>query len=222
MLARIMHRKSQKNVITRACLLSRGSSIDGTDLALDPIRPRPAAEQLVHELTSRLEDAKRKFNALEARTIIAAPIWQGRRFTTQPDLCFVLMPFADVFDTQKVYSEYVKPTVEACGLRCLRADDVYGVSGVMQSIWEAINQSRVIIADVTGRNANVFYELGIAHTLGKPVVIMTQSMNDVPFDLKHLRCIVYEYKPRTIERFQDSLTKTLTMVLETPATDVEV
>lgn len=210
-----------KNVITRACLLSRSSSIDANDLSLEAIRPRPAAEQLVHELTPRLQDAERQLNTLVARTIIAAPIWQGRRFATQSDLCFVLMPFSDDLDVQKVYVEYVKPTVEACALRCLRADNVYGVSGIMQSIWEAINQSRVIIADVTGRNPNVFYELGIAHTLGKPVVMMTQSMNDVPFDLKHLRCIVYDYKPRAIERFQDTLTKTLTTVLETPPTDVE-
>ncbi len=92
---------------------------------------------------------------------------------------------------------------------------------MMQSIWETINKSRVIIAEMTNRNPNVFYQLGVAHALGKPVVMVTQSMDDVPFDLKHLRCIVYEYRPRAIERFQDTLARTLTTVLQTPVTDVD-
>jgi nucleoside 2-deoxyribosyltransferase len=55
-----------------------------------------------------------------------------------------------------------------------------------------INQAAFIIADVTGRNPNVMYELGIAHTLGKPVIIITQEINKIPFDFKHLRHYVYE------------------------------
>jgi len=113
--------------------------------------------------------------------------------------------------------QQLKNAVKSCDLRCIRADDIYGVSGIMQSIWEAINSSRVIIAEMTDRNPNVFYELGIAHTLGKPVIMITQSIDDVPFDLKHLRCIEYEYKPHAIKSFTDALIKTLNNVLRTPA-----
>jgi nucleoside 2-deoxyribosyltransferase len=84
----------------------------------------------------------------------------------------------------------------------------------MQSVWESVNRARLIIADMTERNPNVFYELGIAHTLGKPVIMITQSMDYVPFDLKHLRCIVYDYKPGTISRFEQVLEKTVRRVLE--------
>lgn len=210
-----------RNVITRACLLSSGPTIDDADLSLDPLRPRNASEQIISELKARLTFAERRLKTMSAVTIVASPIWQGKRISTEADLCFVLMPFADIQDVQKVYQEHVKPTVEKCGMRCIRADDIYDVSGVMQSIWEAMNRSRVIIAEMTNRNPNVFYELGIAHTLGKPVVMITQSMGDIPFDLKHLRCIEYKYKPRAIERFQDTLVRTLTTVLETPVTDVD-
>lgn len=210
-----------KNAITRACLLSSGPVIDDTDLALDPIRPRPAADQIIVELKTHLARAEERLATLSALSLVASPIWEGRRFSAESDLCFVLMPFAAVDDIQKVYVEHTKPAVEKCGMRCMRADDIYGVSGVMQSIWEAINKSRVVIAEMTGRNPNVFYELGIAHTLGKPVIMITQSMNDVPFDLQHLRCVMYEYKPRAIERFEDALTRTLTTVLQTPVVAIE-
>lgn len=211
-----------KNVITRACLLSSRSVIDGSDLALDPIRPRPAADQVIVELKTRLDRAEERLATLSALSIVASPIWENRRFNTENELCFVLMPFAGIDDLQKVYGEHIKPTVEKSGMRCIRADDIYDVSGVMQSIWETINKSRVVIAEMTGRNPNVFYELGIAHTLGKPVIMITQSMDDVPSDLRHLRCIKYEYKPRAIERFEDALIKTLTTILQTPPVTLEI
>lgn len=211
-----------KNIITRACLLSKGKRIEVDDLSLEPVRERPAAEQVIQELKLRLADTENQVSTLTALTIVASPIWEGRRFVTEPDLCFVLMPFNRTHDIQRVYTDHVKSTVELCGMRCVRADDIYDVAGVMQSIWDAINRSRVVIAEMTGRNPNVFYELGIAHTLGKPVIMITQSVDDVPFDLKHLRCLVYEYKPKAIERFQDALKRTLTTVLQTPIADVIV
>jgi nucleoside 2-deoxyribosyltransferase len=85
----------------------------------------------------------------------------------------------------------------------------------MQSVWEGINRAGIVIADMTERNPNVFYELGIAHTLGKPVVMITQSMEFVPFDLKHLRCLVYDYKPAKISRFEEALRRTILTVIET-------
>jgi hypothetical protein len=126
------------------------------------------------------------------------------------------MPFAEDRDVQAVYRNHVKSVVEdRCGLRCERADDICGVHAVMQSVWESINRARLIIAEMTGRNANVFYELGIAHTLGKPVIMITQCIDDVPFDLRHLRCVAYEYKPGRIDKFQESLERTIKTVLAT-------
>ncbi len=59
--------------------------------------------------------------------------------------------------------------------------------------------AKYIIADLTGRNPNVFYELGIAHALNKKSNPLTQDLTDVPFDLKHIRCIVYEDSIQELE-----------------------
>jgi hypothetical protein len=171
-------------------------------------------ENIVGHLHAQLDEARKEVDLLKHNSISADPIWEGRWFPVETDYCFVLMSFADVRDLQKVYVNHVKPTIEGrCQLRCERADDIHDVSGVMQSVWEGINRARIIIADLTERNPNVFYELGIAHTLGKPVIMITQSMDYVPFDLRHLRCIVYEFKPGSINKFEDALEKTVQRVL---------
>ena len=61
----------------------------------------------------------------------------------------------------------------------------------MQDVVSLIDRSRVVICDCTGRNPNVFYEIGIAHTLGREVILITQSQEDIPFDLRHLRYVPY-------------------------------
>lgn len=110
--------------------------------------------------------------------------------------CFVLMPFARSFDA--VY----QTVSEACAsphllLACNRADDFYNPGYIMEDILMGIAGADFIVADVTGKNPNVFYELGIAHSWkdASSVVIITQSLDDVPFDLRHMRCIVYRDDP---------------------------
>jgi hypothetical protein len=66
----------------------------------------------------------------------------------------------------------------------------------MNDIWSMIFSSSVIVAECTGRNPDVFSEIGIAHTLGKPVVLLTQNEYDIPFDAKHIRYLRYEYTLR--------------------------
>ena len=62
---------------------------------------------------------------------------------------------------------------------------------MMQDVVSLIDRSRVIICDCSTRNPNVFYEIGIAHTLGREVILITQSETDIPFDLRHLRYVQY-------------------------------
>ena len=99
------------------------------------------------------------------------------RPSVDPHLCFVLMPFTEAFD--RYYKTILKPTVESTGFRCVRADGIYG-QAIMTDIWDSIWQAAVVIADVTGKNPNVNYELGICHALGVPTVIITQSLKHVP------------------------------------------
>jgi len=104
------------------------------------------------------------------------------------DLISVMMPFNSDFDN--VY-ETLRNTAENIRLNCLRADDIWEHDAVIQDVVSLICRSKVVVCDCTGRNANVFYEAGIAHSLGKDVILITQSHDDIPFDLRHLRYIHY-------------------------------
>lgn len=120
---------------------------------------------------------------------------------------FVLMPFSS--DLKEVYEDHIKNVAASLNLKIARADDFFSASAVMQDVWNAISKSRLIIADCTGRNPNVFYEIGLAHTIGKPVILITQNNEDVPFDLRHIRYITYEYTPHGIKKFEADLAHTI-------------
>jgi len=112
----------------------------------------------------------------------------SRSEVVDPRLVSVMMPFSMEFNE---VSGVIRATCDDVGLRCLRADDIWENDAVIQDIVSLINRSKVVICDCTGRNANVFYEIGIAHTLGRDVILITQNGDDIPFDLRHLRYITY-------------------------------
>jgi len=103
-------------------------------------------------------------------------------------LVSAMMPFDAGFTA--VYDN-IKAAAEKVRLRCRRADDIWENPAIIQDIVSLIDRSRVIICDCTGRNPNVFYEIGIAHTLGREVILITQNPEDIPFDLRHLRYVPY-------------------------------
>ncbi len=103
--------------------------------------------------------------------------------------CFVIMPFGGLFD--RYYLNIFVPAIQAAGLRALRADSIFSSTSIMSDIWRSTRNASVVLADVTGKNPNVFYELGLAHACRKPVLLITGSLEDVPFDLKGLRVIEY-------------------------------
>lgn len=104
--------------------------------------------------------------------------------------CFVIMPFGGAMD--RVYQSVYQPAIRAAQLEPVRGDEIYGSGRIMRDVWKAIRAARCMLADLTGRNGNVLYELGIGHTLAKPALIVTAALSDVPFDLRHLRCIEYD------------------------------
>ncbi|MBZ0303585.1 MAG: hypothetical protein K8J31_27850 [Anaerolineae bacterium] len=123
-----------------------------------------------------------------------------------PDV-FVLMPF-DV-TLKPVYEDHIRTVVTGIGMSVGRADDFFTSGTIVAEIWTAINRASILIADCTGRNPNVFYEIGIAHTLGKQTILIAQSIDDIPFDLRHRRVITYRYDPRGMKEFEDILQKTI-------------
>jgi hypothetical protein len=103
-------------------------------------------------------------------------------------------------------------------MKCRRADDYKTNKAIMKDIWNAICQSQVIIADMTGLNPNVMYELGISHTVGKEtIMIIQQNLSEnqkFPFDISHIRRIQYRNEIEEYPRFKKELSKTLDFVLE--------
>lgn len=104
--------------------------------------------------------------------------------------CFAIMPFAPSYQT--LYERVIRVAVEEAGFKCVRADEVFSKAQVTQDIWTQIRKCRLVIAELTGKNPNVLYELGLSHALGKPTIIITSNEEDVPFDLKALRYLYYD------------------------------
>lgn len=105
--------------------------------------------------------------------------------------CFVMQPFAEPLGAY--YESIFRPAIEQAGLRAVRADaDIFGAGKIMDQVWRGIRSAKVLVADLSSRNPNVFYELGMAHALGKPVVLVSSNEADVPFDLHHIRVIYYD------------------------------
>jgi hypothetical protein len=120
---------------------------------------------------------------------------------------FVLMPFASEF--KLIYEDHIKNVAKNLDMSVARADDFFTTGEVMDEVWQAIAQSTVIIADCTGRNPNVFYEIGLADVAGKPVILITQQREDIPFDLRHRRYIEYAFTPRGMLEFEGRLKQTV-------------
>jgi hypothetical protein len=106
-----------------------------------------------------------------------------------PNSAFMLMPFNP--DAVKVYDQ-CKKTVENIGMHLSKSDDVYIEGDLLKHIVSSIVKSELIIANLDGKNPNVFYELGIAHTIRKPTILITSyKPKDVPFNLQSRNIIFY-------------------------------
>ena len=129
----------------------------------------------------------------------------------QDDLVSVMMPFAAQF--KAVYAALAS-ACKANTLRCKRADDIWANSTIIQDIFDLIFVSSIVVVDFTGRNSNVMYETGIAHTLGKHVVPITQSMDDVPFDLQSHRVLKYLPNNEGLAQLQHDLSQRLVTLVQ--------
>ena len=125
---------------------------------------------------------------------------------------FVLMPFAREFDD--VYEAGIKPACEKAGAYAERVDEQLYEGNILQRIYNQISKSDLIIADVTNKNPNVYYEVGYAHALGKTTILITKSADDIPFDLKHYYHI--DYKDSISKKLIPELEKQVRWHLENP------
>lgn len=120
---------------------------------------------------------------------------------------FVLMPFDQAFDD--IYKFGIKATATTLGILAERVDEQIYSEGILERIYRQIELADLIIADMTGQNPNVFYEVGYAHAKGKFCILLTQKSEDIPFDLKHHRHIVYG---NSISQLRTQLTEEMAWV----------
>lgn len=135
-----------------------------TDYDLDTKQPMPGTERLI----------------------------KVRKVKAQVDdkMVFVAMPFKDEF--KDVYEKGIQAATCEIGMKCIRVDEQVFTGPIMDKINDNIVKASVIITELTEYNPNVFYELGLAHGYNKKVIMLTQDISKIPFDLRHLRIVAYE------------------------------
>lgn len=109
-------------------------------------------------------------------------------YSQDENLVSIMMPFGAEFN--QVHAA-LQQSISAVGLESVRADDIWEHHTIIQDIVNIIARAKVVVCDCSGKNPNVFYEAGVAHAIGKEVILITQSEHDIPFDLRHIRYIRY-------------------------------
>lgn len=115
------------------------------------------------------------------------------------------MPFHK--ELQEVYEYSIKPSIIDAGYECIRVDELIGQVNITKSIIESIFKADIIVADLTGNNPNVFYELGIAHAISNKTIMLTQDIQAAPFDIKSYRVIQYDQTVQGSHLLKEKLTK---------------
>ena len=145
--------------------------------------------------------------------MVIAPVFGRPRQPEEKIDVFVLMPFNAKME--EVYTNHIKKMGEELGVTILRADEIFSPKPFMEKVWDGICAAQIILADCTQKNPNVFYEIGIAHTVGKKVILITRSDKDIPSDIKHFDYIPYD--PKRVETLIERLKTFLNVHLNSSA-----
>lgn len=119
-----------------------------------------------------------------------------------PNRVSVMMPFSPDFDPMY---EAIRAAAADAGMVCDRADNIWMSDRIMEDVIRLLWTARVVIADLTGRNPNVLYEAGIAHSLGRDTIQIAQSEDDIPFNLRGLRSVEYTSSPEGLHTLRTLL-----------------
>ena len=137
----------------------------------------------------------------ENKIILTPSVFQITNLPLEPDLIALMMPFSGFDDVH----DAIKNAANRANLRCLRADDIWQNSTIIQDIFDLIFRSKIVIVDFSGKNPNVMYETGIAHTLGKIVIPIAQNVSDIPSDMTHHRALLYLKNGEGLKKLENDL-----------------
>jgi CheY-like chemotaxis protein len=209
------------------------SDFGGIEVIENINKLQPRAKTIVlsaYEKNSEIERQLRKVSYYGyvhkggARNYITAVINELKNPKTMPPKrkCFVIMPFSLTKSCTEaqwldIFENMIKPAVEECGYgyECTRAG--LSIGNIISDILDNLNKADVVIADMTDKNPNVFYELGVRHALRNATILITQNIDDIPFDLRHYAAIKYDWTTkREKEEFGNKIKDTLSLIEKDP------
>lgn len=138
-------------------------------------------------------------------------VFSNYRVSSARPKAFVAMQFTEPYN--EVYRDAVEPLVKEIGFEPLRVDDVHGPGIIINDIINNLSESSIVLAEISEKNANVYYELGLAHALGKPTLLMAIKGTSLPFDVGPHRCIFYDNTIAGRGKLQESLKRSLMSLL---------
>jgi hypothetical protein len=184
---------------------------------------RKNLEYQLYDSSKRLEESERRWKDMNHLLISS----QNRQDTNVPQLPIIYSAFLKNFgindstdldiDIRQVFVltpfnsnyissfEAIRTACSILSLNCIRGDEEFIPDEIFPHILKQILRSRLIIANITGRNPNVLYELGIAHAIGKPTIIVSENFAQIPFDLSSKRIIIYEDNKDLMQKIQYSI-----------------
>lgn len=178
---------------------------------LETIRSRKPSDEEVSKIREGTDKAKQTAEALYEFAISKLPVTTTATDASYPQRplksCFVIMPFHKELDE---FLYVVRTALEEISIEAIRADSKVSNRPILATIQESIASSDFIVAGISDRNPNVMYELGFAHAIGKPVILLARNTRDIVFDISTYRVILYSIK--TIEgrnRLKDTLQQTV-------------
>lgn len=148
-----------------------------------------------------------------------AQINAGETVSNTPKTCFVIMPISNNKDYDenhftRVYKYLIKPACEKAGYKAVRADDTVKTDHITIHILRQIVESDMAICDMSSRNANVFYELGMRQAFNKKTVLIRDNCTSIPFDIQDLRTLEYD-KSLRVDKIEESISDIAKAIKET-------
>lgn len=158
----------------------------------------------IDPLLTRFKKSMLEESALNRSSMIVRPAFPAVDYEIDPSLIFLLIPFSESWSDD--LRLLIEDAAHGLPLEVKRSDDIFDPEIIVNDVWKLINKASLVIADITVHNANVFYELGIAHAIGKKVVLIRQHDSpQAPFDVASWRQLEYGLTPRDAKRFKTDL-----------------
>ena len=170
----------------------------------------PKIERLLHIF--RLMSLDDQIKARPEGNIVVSPIF-GRPPTDHPRIAPKKVQVLAIIPPSKTceehYTNSIKRLTYNLNIKCERTKDLFSNNSLLGKNWSALFHAQICIADCTGRDPNIFYALGIAHTIGKKCILISQSLEDIPVDLRQSPVIIYDQSPESLTQFEQTLSDLL-------------